>query len=220
MDLKRISILLLGGILLAWLPGCASRYQNAVDRSMLIQENLQLDQALSLAQYRLTILEDENRRLRRELGQESSSDNRRTTYGNAKSTVPNYLDNAGRSNVPYQPAPTSPDTILPAPNPPGRIPPMFLNPREQNRNRPLSNGASNNDMPANPQQMTSDSKMPAPQRVELPRTSPLQMPASRPVVQAPGQRSNTLPMPGHVDSEPSQYRWSPNRPDGNQGISN
>ena len=206
MDSKRISILLLGGMLLAWLPGCTTRYQNAVDRSMLIQENLQLDQALSLAQYRLTVLEDENRTLRRELGQTPPDGNRKTTYENTKNAVPNFQDNPRRSNTPYQPAPTSSDTVLPAPNPPGRIPSMFLNQQEQNRNRPLTDSGT----PAKtPQNMPPDSKTPAPQRVELPRTSPLQMPASRPF---PPQR-NTLPMPEHVDSEPPQ--WSPNRPDGN-----
>jgi len=50
------------------LPGCAN-LQHKADRSMLIQENLQLDQALSITQYELMLAQQENDVLREQLKQ-------------------------------------------------------------------------------------------------------------------------------------------------------
>lgn len=76
MSTKRISTLILAATMLFLGQGCAGRKQQAVDRSMLIQENLQLDQALSIAQYELMLAQQENEALRARIGQPSASDGR------------------------------------------------------------------------------------------------------------------------------------------------
>ena len=73
--MKRISTLILLAALLFLGQGCATRKQHAVDRSMLIQENLQLDQALSIVQYELLLAQQENENLRRQLDQSATNGN-------------------------------------------------------------------------------------------------------------------------------------------------
>ena len=52
------------------MTGCANnRFQHQADKSLLIQENLQLDQALSITQYELMLMQQENDALRRQLEQ-------------------------------------------------------------------------------------------------------------------------------------------------------
>ncbi|MCL2117857.1 MAG: hypothetical protein FWH27_05455 [Planctomycetaceae bacterium] len=55
--------------------GCANRFQHAADKSLLIQENLQLDQALSITQYELMRAQQDNDALRRQLEQAQNAGN-------------------------------------------------------------------------------------------------------------------------------------------------
>jgi len=104
--MKRISTLIfVAAAVLFFGQGCATRKQQAVDQSMLIQENLQLDQALSITQYELMLAQQENEELRRQLGQPNTNGN---NSGNRKMpplrsnyepvTTPNF--DANDSNLP------------------------------------------------------------------------------------------------------------------------
>ena len=73
MDAKWISTLPTLVALCCCMTGCANRFQHAADKSLLIQENLQLDQALSITQYELMLAQQENDALRRQLEQTSQN---------------------------------------------------------------------------------------------------------------------------------------------------
>lgn len=130
MSTKRISTLILVATMLLFGQGCASRKQQAVDRSMLIQENLQLDQALSIAQYELMLTREENEMLRNRLAQTPANDGRsggrlpalRSTY----EPMPNETG----------PAPTFDphDSTLPPPS--NQMPSRFQRQENQRPNQP------------------------------------------------------------------------------------
>jgi hypothetical protein len=65
--MKWIAMLVTLAALCCCALGCANRFQHAADRSMLIQENLQLDQALNLVSYELMLAQQENDALRRQI---------------------------------------------------------------------------------------------------------------------------------------------------------
>ncbi|MDR1492818.1 MAG: hypothetical protein LBT05_08860 [Planctomycetaceae bacterium] len=124
MRTKRISPLLLTIFLtLILLPGCANRYQRKVDEAMLIQENLQLDQALSIAQYELELTRQENNSLHKQLRENSS--NRRD--GNSFNSLPPLRTNP--ESVPNfnQQGGSLDENSLPPPNSSGNIPPILHN---------------------------------------------------------------------------------------------
>jgi len=79
MNMKWISTLM---TLTALCCGCAN-LQHKADRSMLIQENLQLDQALSITQYELMLAQQENDALRRQLLEQVSAGASGSTRGKA-----------------------------------------------------------------------------------------------------------------------------------------
>ena len=85
--------------------GCANRYQHAADKSLLIQENLQLDQALSITQYELMRVQQENDALRRQLERVQNAGN--GTSGGTSNNTPNGRMPPLRSqHEPMGPAPT------------------------------------------------------------------------------------------------------------------
>ncbi|MDR1384386.1 MAG: hypothetical protein LBJ67_11185 [Planctomycetaceae bacterium] len=124
MRTKRISPLLLTVFLtLILLAGCTHRYQRKVDEAMLIQENLQLDQALGIAQYELELTRQENDSLRKQLEENSlnyrnrnSSDSLPSLRTNPKS-VPSFNQ---QDALPYE-------NSLPPPNSPEDTPPILQN---------------------------------------------------------------------------------------------
>ena len=70
MDTKWISTPMVLLALCCCITGCANnRFQHQADKSLLIQENLQLDQALSITQYELMLAQQENDVLREQLEQ-------------------------------------------------------------------------------------------------------------------------------------------------------
>ena len=120
--MKRISILIfVAAAVLFFGQGCATRKQQAVDQSMLIQENLQLDQALSIAQYELMLAQQENEELRRQLDQPNTNGS-----GSRSRNMPPL-----RSN--YEPVTTpnfdANDSTLPQPT--NQMPPRFQQQQNQ-----------------------------------------------------------------------------------------
>ena len=73
MSTKWISVPVALAALCCCMMGCgANRFQHAADKSLLIQENLQLDQALSITQYELMRAQQENDALRKQLEEAGS----------------------------------------------------------------------------------------------------------------------------------------------------
>jgi hypothetical protein len=122
--------------LMAWIvvgccaSGCANRFQHAADKSLLIQENLQLDQALSITQYELMLTQQENDALRRQL--EQVSQNR------GGSTSSNTSDNMSSGRIPplrseYEPMGMRPNFNANDPNlppPSNQMPQRFQRPQQ------------------------------------------------------------------------------------------
>jgi len=107
------------------LSGCANnRFQHAADKSLLIQENLQLDQALSITQYELMLAQQENDALRRQLDQVKQSANGNTSGGLSNGRMPPL-----RSQ--YEPVAPAFDAIDPnLPPPSNQVPHYFQRPQQ------------------------------------------------------------------------------------------
>ncbi len=138
MSTKRISTLMALVALACFAPGCANRFQQSADKSLLIQENLQLDQALNITQYELMLARQENDALRRQLEQSSQNGSGatsgggvsggrlpplRSTYdsGNGAGAAPSF-----EANDPNLPAPTNqmPNKFMRQPGQPAIAPPQ------------------------------------------------------------------------------------------------
>ena len=122
--------------LMAWIAvgccvsGCANRFQHAADKSLLIQENLQLDQALSITQYELMLAQQENDALRKQLERVSQNGNG-STPGNTSGGVSNSHKPPLRSE--YEPMGERPhfnatDPNLPPPS--NQMPQRFQRPQQ------------------------------------------------------------------------------------------
>ena len=124
---KRISTLIFVAVAVLFFgQGCATRKQQAVDQSMLIQENLQLDQALSIAQYELMLAQQENGELRRRLGQSNISGS------DSGSRMPPLRS----THEPAAPNFDSHDSTLPQPT--NQMPSRFQQPQNQQQMSPQS----------------------------------------------------------------------------------
>ena len=129
MNAKWISIPVAWIALCCCVTGCANRYQHAADKSLLIQENLQLDQALSITQYELMLMQQENDTLRKQLDQVQNTENR-TNGSSSGSTSSGHLPPL-RSQ--YEPMGTQPtfdahDPNLPPPS--NQMPRTFQRPQQ------------------------------------------------------------------------------------------
>jgi len=147
MRTKWISTLMTLVALCFFTLGCAN-LQHKADRSMLIQENLQLDQALSITQYELMLVQQENDALREQLEQLQNAGGG-TSGGTSNNTTGGTRTTTLRSQYEEQVAPTfdANDPNLP---PPSNQVPHFSNAHcKTNRriNRNASRSSFNNHHP-------------------------------------------------------------------------
>ena len=130
MDAKWISMLPALVTLCCCMTGCgANRFQHAADKSLLIQENLQLDQALSITQYELMLVQQENDVLRRQLEQVSQSSGVQSG-GTSGNTSSGRLPSLRSTYEPMATAPTFDVNDPNLPSPSNQMPQHFQRPQQ------------------------------------------------------------------------------------------